>query len=447
MNSVFNILDYGAVADSITNNAKAIQQAIDEASVNGGQVFVPAGTFLSGTIRLKSNIDFHLSAGAVLLCSCDETEILSFRELYGPEEQVWAGGCFILAYHENNITISGEGIIQGQGKQLTIDDHADGDFNECPLNIAPFRPRTTFLEDITDLKIKDITIRDAASWSLHMAGCRRVMVHNIKILNNLRGANNDGIDPDCCKDVMISDCLVETGDDAIVVKTTELMKKKYGTSENIVVSNCVLTSRDSGVKIGTETHGDIRNITISNCIMKNCSRGIGIWARDGGNISDIYIHHITGNVLKYADAIYRTKGPARWWGVGEPVFISATYRNEEKKFPGTIKNIMIDSMNIKAESSIFVGGEEESIIEDISLTNMNITLFSQGTQKCGYFDELPSIRKVYPHSIPVIYGRFVDGLQVTGKVRYCQPYTPADNALSQTEQCKNVEILMKCQEK
>ena len=96
---------------------------------------------------------------------------------------------------------------------------------------------------------------------------------------------------------------------------------------------------------------------------------------------------------------------------------------------------------------IFVGGEEESIIEDISLTNMNITLCSQGTQKCGYFDELPSIRKVYPHSIPVIYGRFVDGLQVTGKVRYCQPYTPADNALSQTEQCKNVEILMKCQEK
>ena len=81
MNSVFNILDYGAVADSITNNAKAIQQAIDEASVNGGQVFVPAGTFLSGTIRLKSNIDFHLSAGAVLLCSCDEMEILSFRQI------------------------------------------------------------------------------------------------------------------------------------------------------------------------------------------------------------------------------------------------------------------------------------------------------------------------------------------------------------------------------
>ena len=79
MSSIYNILDYGAVADGITNNAAAIQQAIDAASVKSGQVFVPAGTFLSGTIRLKSNIDFHLSAGAVLLCSCNEKDILSFR--------------------------------------------------------------------------------------------------------------------------------------------------------------------------------------------------------------------------------------------------------------------------------------------------------------------------------------------------------------------------------
>ena len=443
MNSVFNILNYGAVADGVTNNAEAIQRAIDAASINGGQVLIPAGTFLSGTIRLKSNIDFHLSAGAVLLCSCDEKEILSFRELYGPDEEVWAGGCFLFAYHEHNITISGEGTIQGQGSKLFIDDLADGDFHECPLNIAPFRPRTTFLEAITDLKIKDITIRDAASWSLHMAGCRRVMVHNIKILNNHRGANNDGIDPDCCKDVMISNCLVETGDDAVVVKTTRLMTKTYGASENIVVSNWVLTSRDSGVKIGTETHGDIRNIIISNCIMKNCSRGIGIWARDGGNISDIYIHHITGNVLKYADAVHRVKGPARWWGVGEPVFISATYRNENKTFPGTINNITVDSMNMKAESGIFVGGEEDSVIEDISLTNMNIVLCKQGTQLHGYFDELPSIRKVYSHSIPVVYGRYVKGLVVTGRVTYCQPYNPEENVLVEEEFCEDVEICLK----
>ncbi len=440
MRSIYNILDYGAVADSVTNNAAAIQQAIDAASEKGGQVYVPAGTFLSGTIRLKSNIDFHLSAGAVLLCSCDEKEILSFRDLYGPEEEVWNGGCFLFAYHAHNITISGEGTIQGQGYKLFIDDQADGEFHECPLNIAPFRPRTTFLEDVTDLKIKDITIRDAASWSLHMAGCRRVMVHNIKILNNHRGANNDGIDPDCCKDVVINDCLVETGDDAIVVKTTQLMTKKYGASENIVISNCVLTSRDSGVKIGTETHGDIRNIIISNCIMKNCSRGIGIWVRNGGNISDIYIHHITGNVLKYADAIYRTKGPARWWGVGEPIFINATYRNESKTFPGTIKNITVDSMNLKAESSIFVGGEEDTIIENITLRNMNIVLCKQGTQPHGFFDELPSIRKVYPHTIPVVYARHVKGLEVTGRVTYMEPYNPTDNPPMETESCENIKI-------
>lgn len=253
----------------------------------------------------------------------------------------------------------------------------------------------------------------------------------------------NGIDPDCCKDVMISNCLVETGDDAIVVKTTQLMTKKYGFSENIVVSNCVLTSRDSGVKIGTETHGDIRNIIISNCVMKNCSRGIGIWTRDGGNISDIYIHHITGNVLKYADAVHRIKGPARWWGVGEPVFISATHRNEAKTFPGTIKNITVNSINMKAESSIFVGGEADSIIEDIILNDINIILCKQGTQPHGFFDELPSIRKVYPHAIPVVYGRYVKGLEVTGRITYHAPYNPTENVLWEEEFSENVKIELK----
>ena len=248
MRYIYNILEFGAIADGKTNNAKAIQAAIDAATVAGGKVVVPAGQFLSGTIVLKSNVEFHLEMGAVLISSLEEADIMDFAKLFEDENKTtgWDGGCFIFAAHEKNVTISGEGTIYGQGDKVFFDDNADNGAHECPLNVTAFRPRTTFLEDIENLTVKDITIKDAAFWTLHMAGCRQVMVKDIKILNDIRGANNDGIDPDCCQDVLISGCIVKSGDDAIVIKSTKPMTQKYGGCENIVINNCVLYSREIG---------------------------------------------------------------------------------------------------------------------------------------------------------------------------------------------------------
>lgn len=444
MANTYNILDYGAVADGKTNNAAAIQQAIDEASKQGGQVVIPAGEFYSGTIVLKSNIDFHLEKGAVLISSLQEEDILDFAKLFDDDNECtgWDGGCFIFACHAENITISGEGVIYGQGDKVFIDDNADNGAHECPLQVASFRPRTTFLEDVTNLTIRDITIKDAAFWTLHMAGCKHVRIQDIKILNDIRGANNDGIDPDTCQDVIISGCLIKTGDDAIVLKTTKPMAAKYGACENIVINNCVLYSRDSGLKIGTETHGDIRNVILSDCVIKDCSRGIGIWVRDGATIEDIHIHHITGSVLKYADGM-REQGPTRWWGNGEPLFINATYRNTEHKFPGTIRNITFDHIYMKAESSIFFGGEEDARIRNIIVEDANITMCSQGTQASGCFDEQPSERDVYPHHIPAVYARCVDGLEVSGRVCFEAPYSMEENGLYELENCTGESMCLR----
>lgn len=443
MNS-FNILDYGAVADAVTNNADAIQQAIDAASINGGTVIVPPGQYLSGTIVLKSNIDFHIEKGAVLISSLNENDILDFARLFDDDNECtgWDGGCFLFACHEKNITISGGGIIYGQGDKVFFDDNADNGAHECPLNVTAFRPRTTFLEDVENLTVKDVTFKDAAFWTLHMAGCRNVLIQNIKILNDVRGANNDGIDPDSCKDVIISGCIVKTGDDAIVVKTTKPMSEKYGGSENIAINNCILYSRDSGLKIGTETHGNIKNIILSDCIIKDCSRGVGIWARDGSTIEDIHIHHITGNVLKYADGI-RNKNHTMWWGNGEPIFINATYRDKNHRYPGKIKNITFDNIYMKAESSVFIGGEADAIIEDISISDLNITMCSQGTQESGYFDEQPSERHVYPHSIPAVYARYADKICVSGKIKFETPYCIKQNELYESIECTNEDIDLK----
>ncbi len=445
----YNILKYGAMPDGITDNAKAIQAAIDAAAcAGGGRVVIPAGRFLSGTIRLKSNIELHLQAGAVLTSSLREEDILDFARLFSDDnlDTGWDGGCFLFACNEKNITISGTGTIYGQGDKVFFDDDTDGGYHESPLNVTAFRPRTTFFENIENLTVRDITIQDAAFWTLHMAGCRHVRISDIRILNDVRGANNDGIDPDCCSDVIITGCLVKTGDDAIVIKTTKPMAEKYGACENIVIQNCILYSHDSAIKIGTETHGDIRGIVISDCIVRDCSRGIGIWVRDGATVEDVMIHHITGSVRKYADAI-RENGPSRWWGNGEPLFMSATYRRsvsgateKASRKPGCIRNITADHIRMKAENALFIAGEPEAVISDVTIADVNIRMCQQGTQIADSFDEQPSLRDVYYHQIPAVYLRNASRIRITGQVELEMPYCVAKNPLVIEEACENNQV-------
>lgn len=410
----FNVMDYGAVADGETNNAKAIQAAVDACTqAGGGRVTVPAGRYMSGSIQLKSNVDLHLEMGAVLISSLKEEDINDFMTQVEDENKTtgWEGGCFLGALHEENISLSGDGTIYGQGEKVFYDDGADGGFAESPLCVAAFRPRLILFEDIRNLTVKDVTLKDAAFWTLHMAGCSHVRINNIRILNDVRGANNDGIDPDSCQDVVISNCIVEAGDDAIVVKSTKPMAARYGACENIVITGCILHSHDSALKVGTETHGLIRNISFGDCVIRDCSRAVGIWVRDGGTIEDIHVHHLTGAVRRYADAPRR-----RWWGKGEPIFISATWRNEEKKFPGTIRGLSFDHIYLKSESCIFLGAEEVCPIEDVSMDHIRITMTRQGTQAQIPFDEQPSLYNVYEHDIPRLYARHVKGLRIADAV-------------------------------
>lgn len=394
---IFNILDYGADKSGRVNSACAIQKAIDDCSEKGGRVYVPAGRFLSGFLRLRSNVELYLEQGAELISDLGETS-----------------GYFLYADNEKNITISGEGRVDGQGRLRFEEDGADDGYGECPLNVTGDRPRTSFFENIENLTVRNITFYDAAFWTLHMAGCKNVLIDGIRILNNDRGPNNDGIDPDCCQNVVIQNCFIESGDDSIVVKATKSMYEKYGDCENIIIKGCILHSRDSALKIGTETWGNIRQVIMSDCIIKDCSRAVGIWSRDGGTISDIYIHHIMGNTKRYADCPQRSFAP-RWWGKGEPIFISATKRKDGDRIPGKIHHIQMDHIRITSESCIFIGGEEYAPIEHIRFQDIEIVWKKQGLHLPDVLDEQPSARDVYKHEIPCIYGRYADYVQLSGK--------------------------------
>lgn len=435
-----------APAPQPTNNREAIQAAIDAANrAGGGTVVVPAGAFLSGSLVLKSNVTLHLGPGAWLVASLDPADGINFAAEFDDdtENAGWDGGCLLFARHAHDIGIEGPGTIYGQGDKVFYDDGADGGFHECPKNVrtpAWERPRTTFFEDVEDLTVRGVTFRDAAFWTLHMAGCRRVVVDGVRVLNDVRGANNDGIDPDTCKDVVISNCIVETGDDAIVVKNTAPMAAKYGACENIVISGCVLRSHDSALKVGTETARAIRGVMLSDCVFRDCSRGVGIWVRDGGVVEDVHVHHVSGNTLRYADCPQRGFAP-RWWGKGEPIFISATPRAvPSAPRPGIIRNVTFDHMDMTSESCVFIAGEKDALIEDVSIDALRLTQCAQGTQQPALFDEQPSARGVYEHEVPAVYVRSARNVSVKGTVRREGVY--AGNALATKVDCKDVALTL-----
>ncbi|WP_130837662.1 glycoside hydrolase family 28 protein [Lachnoclostridium sp. Marseille-P6806] len=404
---VYNILDYGAETDGVTSSTAAIQAAIDDCGRTGGRVLIPAGRFCSGTLMLRSNIDLHLENGATLISSSDPAELTDFSRDFEDDnaDTGWEGGCFLLARHETNITISGTGTIDGQGRRSFYDDDSDGGFHECPLNVRGFRPRMSFLEDVKNLTVRDVTFYDAAFWTLHMAGCRDVLIENVRILNNERGPNNDGIDPDCCKNVMIRGCVIRGGDDAVVIKTTAPMTKKYGASENIVISGCIMKSRSCALKIGTETWGDIHGVILSDCVLEDCTRGFGIWSRDGGRIYDISIHHVVGNTRRYADCVTRHTGVHYWWGKGDPVFISATPRSGVDRVPGRISDIYMDHLRMECEGAIVIAGESGSPVENVSISDSSFLWKKRSAHVPDCLDERPSARGCYAYDVPCVYIR------------------------------------------
>lgn len=400
---IINIADFGAVGDGVTKATASIQKAIDTCSEQGGgTVVVPKGEFLCGTLMLRSYVELHLTPAARIVSSMEEADFAAPEEAGAKELSEGQGSrALICARHAVNIAVTGLGTIDGRGEKF-LEPEKDGcDYVLLPL--GPFRPKLIDLEGCTNVVFRDVTLYRASSWGLHMTGCNQVTVSGIKILGQVRGPNNDGIDPDSCKDVHISNCHIETGDDCIVVKTTKYGAERYGACENITVTNCTLQSHDSAIKIGTETYGDIRNITVTNCVIRNSNRGVGIWVRDGATMENMLFSNLIIETRLFSDEEEIKRMP-RWWGKSEPIFMTAERRNSPSApAPGKIRNIRFDQVLIEAEGCIFVGGSQESVIEGIALRNVKQTMRVKSGYPGGVFDTQPSERGVFPHHIPAVY--------------------------------------------
>lgn len=256
----------------------------------------------------------------------------------------------------------------------------------------PWRLRVMLLEDCQRVQLRDFTIRDGAMWTVHLAGCDGVMVLGLTILNNLRIPNCDAIDPDGLRNVTITECRIEAGDDGIVLKTSRQFAR-YGPCENIVVSNCHIITRSTALRIGTETVNDIRNVVFADCIVRDSHRAVGIWLRDAGSVENVLGHDIVAETRLY---------PRMWWGGAEAIYVSAHARTPGGKI-GSVRGLRFTHILARGEAGVFVQGSPECVSEDIRFEDVSVTL-AKKTDWPGRHDVRP------PDSL----GIAVEGVVIVG---------------------------------
>ena len=283
-----NVRQYGAAADGQTSDTRAIQSAIDACSqAGGGTVYVPAGDYVTGSLFLASHLTLHLDAGATLLGSQDAAD-------YPIVDGRWEGidrktHAPLIAGHDlNHVTLTGRGTIDGRGEGWW-QQHRAGTL-EHP------RPRLIGLTACDNVLIEGITLTRSPSWTIHPARCHNLTVDRVTILNPPDSPNTDGINPDACRNVHISNCHIDVGDDCITLKsgTEEGDRAALSPCENIAIANCTMVHGHGGVVIGSEMSGGVRNVVIANCVFVGTDRGIRLKSRRGrgGVVEDIRVSNV-----------------------------------------------------------------------------------------------------------------------------------------------------------
>ena len=368
----FNVLDFGVRADSNIVSTDKIQSAIEKCYLSGGgRVYFPPGNYKSGNIVLKDNVCLYLEAGATLYASRDTNDYKLSQNNSGDIVPV-----LIYARGAKNIGIMGKGTINGRAAHKVVEVTWNDDFmgqayqNARKAGIAMkgyhhVKPITCmlYLEECSFVTIRDIRLVNSQFWTTHLRWSDHVKIDNVYIASDMkRGVNADGLDIDGCQHVTISNSIVETGDDALVLKTTSTL----GVSrpcENITVTNCVFQSSSTAIKLGTESHADFRYITIDNCVVRDSNRGLSIVIRDGATAENIIFSNIVLE-LKRRDFF--------WWGNADPIWLVVRQRTPSSKI-GTIRNISFQNIIAHGEGTSKLEGFDASHpLQNIKMDNVQL---------------------------------------------------------------------------
>jgi polygalacturonase len=281
----YNIVDYGAIGNETTLCTEAIQKAVDAcATAGGGTVYIPAGRYLSGAIFLKSNVTLHVERGATLLASMDFEHFPPFEPHWRILSEDKHLSSLITGVDLENIAVTGGGKLDGQGEPWWEALWKDKDTEEGQPKILTYgRPRVINLYRCRNVRIQDVTIVNSPSWTVHPVGCDNLVVDGISIINPANSPNTDGINPESCRNVRISNCFIDTGDDCITLKSgkDEEGRQKARPTENVTITNCVMYNGHGAVVIGSEMSGCVRNVVAGNIVCVGTDRAVRIKSTRG----------------------------------------------------------------------------------------------------------------------------------------------------------------------
>ena len=401
-----DVRDYGAVGDGMVNDAAAIQRAIDAAgSAGGGRVVIPSGrTFLAGSLVLASDVELHIERGATLQASGDWADITE-RLIVGAlsdgivDEGSRESGAFLTAYGASNVAVTGAGTIDGAGRHYVLDDL--GPIYSMPVE----RPFTLFFVDCTDVTLTETLYRDGALWMVRLTGCESVVIRDIRIRGDMKLPNADGIDIDRCRNVRISGCDIRCPDDAISLKTCEEFPDS-GPCENVTVTNCVLETRSSALVVGVDAVAPIRNVVFDNCVIVNSHRGLSVNLGQDSLFENILFSNIVVETRVF---------DSRWWGRGEPIYVSAYPWQQEI---GSIRNVRFVNILARSESGVHISAERRGLIDGVLLENVRVELDRWGDVDGGQVD-------IRPYSgEPTVYTAPISGFMISNAsgvtVRNCE---------------------------
>jgi polygalacturonase len=349
-----------------------LQDAIDACHAKGGGfLHIPPDAYEIGTLRLKTNVHLVLEPGAVLLGShcIDDYD----ADVIGCIEAPSFNRCLIYAENASNIGIHGPGTIDGRGTKEFFKPSKD------PKHV-PERPMLIRFVDCRDVHLRGVILKNAASWCCHLVGCEKVWITDTTI-DSCVNVNNDGFDLDSCRDVFIRGCHLFTGDDSICPKST----RDYP-CENIIVSDCLISSETAGVKLGTSSAGGFRNVLVQNCIFRDCLMGvIKLLCVDGGVLENV---HFSDLIMENVEGPIFVRLGARNVVFDRPkeiVYDCDDVKQDANEKQGVLRNCSFRNIRATvrtddpARSGIMVSGIPGQCIEDLSFENIDITFPGGGS--------------------------------------------------------------------
>jgi polygalacturonase len=419
-NNDFLITKNGAKPGSRHDNTRAINRLIERASrAGGGKVIVPAGEFYTGPITLKSNVNLHLEEGAVLKFSNNPDDYKPFVRTRWEGLDVINFRPLIYADGETNIAVTGKGKLDGQAtneswwwmKERTNFGWSEGmssqyqagrpKLMDMAANNVPVEKRVMTPEDLlrpqfispincTNVLIEGVTIVDAPFWVIHPIFCTNVTVRGVEIISH--GPNNDGCNPESSKYVLIENCLFDTGDDCIAIKSGRNNdgRRTPIPSENIIVRNCRMRAGHGGVVMGSEISAGVRNVFVENCEMDSprLQRVIRIKSNTvrGGFVENLYVRNI--NVGECNEAVFRIE-------------LKYEQRDGDGPYPPVIKNVELRNITSqKSRYGVFIEGRDESIqvsnirFIDCTFNNVQAPVRITGAENIVFENFATSIEKV-----------------------------------------------------